>query len=69
MYPTIYTVPLLRSVSIWDPTMRFCKKSMSSWICFLWGPEDDPVKVETCRPDSILYIYTITSKYYLMYMK
>ena len=31
------------------------KKSMKSWICFLWGPDDDPVKVETCRPDNILF--------------
>jgi len=25
---TVYTVPLKHSVSIWDPTMRFCKKFM-----------------------------------------
>jgi hypothetical protein len=32
--------------ALWD----FCKTYRQSWICFLWGPEDDPVKVETCRP-------------------
>jgi hypothetical protein len=40
--------------------MRFCKTYMWSWICFLWGPEDDPVKVETCRPVYVLFnVYEI----------
>jgi hypothetical protein len=42
-------------VSILDPTMRLYKRPVKSWVCDLWGPEDDPVKVETCRPDSILF--------------
>jgi len=28
----------------------------SSWICFLRGPEDDLIEVETCRPDNILFL-------------
>ena len=35
--------------------MLFCKTYMQSWICLLWGSEDDPVKVETCRPVYILF--------------
>jgi len=31
----------------------------SSWICFLRGPEDDLIRVETCRPDNILFILYI----------
>ena len=34
------------------PTMHW--NIVSSWICFSRGPEDDLIKVETCRPDSIL---------------
>jgi len=33
----------------------------SSWICFPRGPEDDLIKVETCRPNNIL-IYCIQNK-------
>jgi len=28
----------------------------SSWIRFLRGPEDDLIKVETCRSDIILFL-------------
>jgi len=31
----------------------------SSLICFLRGPEDDLIKVETCRPDNILFLLYI----------
>ena len=37
----------------------------SSWICFLRGPEDDLIKVETCRPHNILFLlYTNKVLYY-----
>jgi len=31
----------------------------SSWICFLRGPEDDLIKIETCRPDDTLFLLYI----------
>ena len=31
----------------------------SSWICFPRGPEDDVIKIETCRPDNILFLLYI----------
>ena len=31
----------------------------SSWICFPRGPEDDLIKVETYRPDNILFLLYI----------
>jgi len=41
--------------ALWDPTMNFYKKNLRNLgSVFLWGPEDDPVKVETCRPDNML---------------
>jgi len=30
-----------------------------SWICFPRGPEDDPIKVETCRPDNTLFLLSV----------
>jgi len=44
---------ITQSVSIWDPTMHL--NIDSSWICFLREPEDDLIKVETCRPDNIIF--------------
>ena len=46
-----------KSVSIWDPTMH--RNIDSSWICFPRGPEDDLIKVETCRPGNILFLLYI----------
>jgi len=40
--------------TLWDPTMRW--NIDSYWICFLREPEDDLIKVETCRPDNILFL-------------
>ena len=31
----------------------------SSWICFPRGPEDGLIKVETCRPDNVLFLLFI----------
>ena len=31
----------------------------SSWICYIRGSEDDLIKVETCRPDNILFLLYI----------
>ena len=42
-------------VSIWDPTMH--RNIDRVW--FPRGPEDDPINVETCRPDNILFLLYI----------
>jgi len=38
----------------------------SSWICFPRGSEDDPIKVETCRPDNTLFSFYITQSVVLL---
>ena len=48
---------ITQSVRIWDPTMHW--NIDSSWICFLRGPEDDLIKVETCHPDNTLFLLYI----------
>ena len=53
----VFYIPVTQSVGIWDPTMHW--NVDSSWICFLRGPEDDPINVETCRPDNILFLLYI----------
>ena len=40
--------------ALWDPTMHW--NIDSYWIYFLRGPEDDLMKVETCRPDNTIFI-------------
>ena len=42
---------------IWVPTMHW--NIDSSRICFPRGPEDDIIKVETCRPDNIIFLLCI----------
>jgi len=42
---------------IWDPTVH--GNIDIFWIRFLRGPEDDLIKVETCRPDNILFLLYI----------
>jgi len=53
----VFHIHITKSVSIWDPTMHW--NIESSWICFPRGPEDDPIKVETCRPDNVLFLLYI----------
>ena len=43
--------------ALWNPTMQW--NINSSWICFLWGLEDDLINVETCRPNSKLFLLHI----------
>jgi len=38
----------------------------SSWICFLRRPEDDLIKVETCRTDSTLFLLYIKQSVVLL---
>jgi len=46
-----------KCLQIWDPTMHW--NIDSSWICFLREPEEDLIKVETCRPDNMLFLLYI----------
>ena len=52
-----YNRNITQSASIWDPTLH-CNID-SSWTSFSRGPEDDLIKVETCRPDNILFLLYI----------
>ena len=40
--------------ALWDPNYID-----SSWICFPRGSEDDSIKIETCRPENILFLLYI----------
>ena len=53
----IHKFHITQSVIIWDPTMH--RNIGSSWICFLRGSEDDLIKVDTCRPDNIIFLLYI----------
>ena len=53
----VFDIHITLSVSIWDSTIHW--NINSSWIYFLRGPEDDPIKVETCLPDSIIFLLYI----------
>ena len=53
MYKHVFHIHITQSVSMWDPTMHW--NIDSSWICFPRGLEGDLIKVETCRPDNILF--------------
>jgi len=55
--------PLLGHLqALWENRSKNC---LCSWICFLSGPEDDLIKVATCRPDNILFLlYTNKVLYY-----
>ena len=50
----VFHIHMTQSVSILDPTMHL--NIDSSWICFPRGPEDDLIKVQTFRPDNILFL-------------
>ena len=50
----VFHINITKSLSIWDPTRLW--NLDSSWICFTRGPEDDPIKVETCRPNNTLFL-------------
>jgi len=49
---------------IWDPTIY--RNIDSYWICFPIGPEDDLIKVETCRPDNTLFLLYIKQSVVLL---
>ena len=51
----VFHVHRTQSGSIWDPTVHW--DIDSSWICFPRGPEDDLIKVETCCPGNMLFLY------------
>ena len=42
--------------ALWENRSKSCPYYLSSWICFHRGPEDDLIKVETCRPNNILFL-------------
>ena len=49
----VFRIHRTQYVSIWSPTIYW--NIDSSWICFPRGLEGDLIKVETCRPDNILF--------------
>ena len=53
--------PLLGHLQVlWENRSKSClyfNAIDSCWICFPRGPEDDLIKVETCRPDNILFLF------------
>ena len=58
--------PLLRHLqTLWENRSKNCLCPTMHWninsscICFLRGPEDDLIKVETCRPDNTLFLLYI----------
>ena len=44
----------IKNVSVWVPTAHFERCHVG--ICILEGPEDDSVRIETCRPNTIINI-------------
>ena len=53
----MFHIHITQSLSVWDPTMHW--NIDSSCTCFPRGPEDDLIKVETCRPDNTLFLLYI----------